>query len=142
VTDPLAWARALLGSRYARWLVRVVAALACFAVAIVLTILPGPAFVFWLLGLVLLGLSVGQVLLSLHAIQEWAHRHVPLVDRLPRFRKGHVRAILRNRWVRTLDRLSEARQRRRVARERRRAARARLRLKRRHRRGPESPPAR
>lgn len=108
-----------------------VGAVVCFAIAVVLSVLPGPAFVFWILGLVLLGVSVGQVLLSLHAVQEWLRRHVPFADRLPRFRKGHIRAILRHRWVRALDRFFEQRERRRVARVQRRAARA---LRRRQRR--------
>jgi hypothetical protein len=116
----------LLGSRYLRWLVRVVAAVACFALAIVLTVVPGPAFVFWILGLVLLGISVGQVLLALHAVQDWLHRHVPYADRLPRLRKGHIRAILRHRWVRALERLSEQRERRRAARASRRKDRRRM----------------
>jgi len=116
----------LLGSRYLRWLVRVVAAVVCFAIAIVLTVIPGPAFVFWILGLVLLGISVGQVLLALHAVQDWLHRHVPYTDRLPRLRKGHIRAILRHRWVRGLERLSEQRERRRAARASRRTDRRRM----------------
>jgi hypothetical protein len=117
--------RRLLGSRYARWLARVVAAVICFAIAIVLTVLPGPAFLFWILGFALLGVSIGQILLALHAVQDWLHRHVPFADRLPRLRKGHIRAILRHRWVRALERLSEHRERRRAARAERRAARAR-----------------
>jgi hypothetical protein len=105
--------KALLDARYPRLFVRVVLALACFAVALVLTVFPGPAFVFWILGFMLLGVSAGQVLLSLHAIQERLHRHVPWAERLPRFRKGHIKAILRHRWVRALDRLSGSRRRRR-----------------------------
>jgi hypothetical protein len=101
-----------------------VAAVVCFAIAIVLSVFPGPAFPFWILGFVLLGYSVGQVLLSLHAIQEWLHRRVPYVDRLPRLRKRHIRAILRQRWVRALDRISAQRDRRRRERERRRRERA------------------
>jgi hypothetical protein len=102
----------------------------CFAVAIVLSVFPGPAFVFWILGFVFLGVSVGQVLLAAHAVQDWLHAHVPFADRLPRLRKGHIRAILRNRWVRALDRLAESRERRRLARARRRAARAQRRQRR------------
>lgn len=102
------------------------AALACFAVALVLSVVPGPAFVFWILGFVLLGASVGQLLLTVHAVQDWVHRHVPAAQRLPRLRKGHIRAVLRHRWVRALERLSEQRERRRRARERRRAARRQL----------------
>jgi hypothetical protein len=117
----------LLGTGYAQWLVRVVGAIVCFALAAVLTVAPGPAFVFWILGLVLLGVSVGQVLLALHAVQDWLHARVPFADRLPRFRKAHIRTILRNRWVRTLERISEQRERRRVARAQRRAERARRR---------------
>jgi hypothetical protein len=110
---------------------RVVAAVVCFAVAVILTVFPGPAFVFWILGFVFLGVSVGQLLLAVEAIQNWLHRHVPYADRLPRLRKGHIRAILRQRWVRTLDGLAATRERRRTAREQRRAARA---ARRRHRR--------
>ena len=98
--------RAVLDSRYPRLFARMLAAIVCFAIAAVLTVFPGPAFVFWILGLALLGISAGQVLMSIHAIQEFLHRHVPYADRLPRFRKGHMKAILRHRWVRALDRLS------------------------------------
>lgn len=122
----LARLRTLLGSRYALWLVRVIGAVVCFAIAIVLTVFPGPAIPFWILGFVLLGVSVGQLLLAVQAVQDWLRRHVPFVDRLPRFHKGHIRAILRHRWVRALERLSDQRERRRTARahrrQRRRAA--------------------
>lgn len=114
----------MLRSRYPRLVARLVAAIVCFTIAIILSVFPGPAFPFWILGFVLLGFSVGQVLLSIHAIQEWLHRRVPFVDRLPRLRKRHIRAILRQRWVRTLDRLSAQRGRRQRARERRRRHRA------------------
>jgi hypothetical protein len=113
--------RTLLGNRYARWLARVIGAALCFATAIVLTVFPGPAFPFWILGFVLLGFSAGQLLLSLHAFQDWLHRHAPVAQRLPRLRKRHIRVVLRHRWVRALERLTRQRERRRqAARERRR----------------------
>ena len=97
------------------------AAAVCVVLAVVLTVLPGPAFVFWILACVLLGVSVGEVLLSVHAFQDWARRRIPLVDRLPALRRGHIRSILRHRWVRMLERHSERRERRRAARARRQA---------------------
>lgn len=119
--------RSRLGAGYIGWLVRLVAAAICFVVGIVLSVLPGPAILFFALGFVLLGVSIGQFLLTVHAVQDWLHRHVPPARRLPRLRKGHIRAILRQRWVRAIDRLSAHRDRRRRARERRRRARERLR---------------
>lgn len=116
--------RAVLDSRYPRLFARVIAAVVCFALAIVLSVIPGPAFPFWILGLALLGVSVGQVLMGIHAIQEFLHRHVPYADRLPRFQKGHMKSILRHRWVQTLDRMTGYRERRRRQRAKRRAARA------------------
>jgi hypothetical protein len=116
--------RSVLDSRYPRLVARVIAAVVCFALAIVLSVIPGPAFPFWILGLALLGVSVGQVLMSIHAIQEFLNRHVPYADRLPRLRKGHMKAILRHRWVRTLDRWTGYRENRRRQRAKRRAARA------------------
>jgi hypothetical protein len=105
------------------YVARLALALVSFAIAVVLSVMPGPAFVFWLLGFVLLGFGVGQVLLSVRAVQEWLHRHVPGAERLvPRLRHHHLRTILRHRWVRTLDRLSAHRERRRRARAARRAA--------------------
>ena len=115
--------RLLPASPTARLVIRIVLALACFAIAAVLSVVPGPAFIFWLAGFVLLGFSAGQILLSLHAVQEFLHRHVPYADRLPRLRKLHIRRMLRHRWVQTIDRLSggrEARRRRRARREARR----------------------
>ena len=115
----LARLKTLLGARYPRLMLRMVSAVACFAVAIVLTVLPGPAFIFWILGFMLLGFNAGQILLSLHAVQEWMHRRFPLAGRVPRLRKGHVRRILRHRWIQMLNRLSghhEARAHRRAAR--------------------------
>jgi hypothetical protein len=82
--------------------------------------MPGPAFVFWIAGFVVLGFSVGQVLLSIHAVQEFLHRRVPYANRLPKLRKHHIRRMMRHRWVRLLDSLSgrgaRRRQRRRAAR--------------------------
>ena len=45
--------------RYARWLVRVLGAIVCFWFAMCITVLPGPAFVFWYTRILLLGVSVG-----------------------------------------------------------------------------------
>jgi hypothetical protein len=103
-----------------RLVIRLVLGAVCFVVAAILSVLPGPAFVFWLAGFVLLGFSAGQILLSLHAVQEFLLRHVPVTNRLPRLRKQHIRQMLRHRWVRLVDRLSGGRE----ARRRRRAARA------------------
>lgn len=111
--------RFLPASPAARLAIRVALAVICFAVAAVLSVFPGPAFVFWLAGLVLLGFSAGQILLSLHAVQELLHRHVPLANRLPRLHKHHIRRMLRHRWVRALDRLSGGRDARRRRRARR-----------------------
>ena len=58
--------RYLPWSRTARLVARAVLAVLCFVVAIVLSVAPGPAFVFWIAGFVLLGFSVGQILLSVH----------------------------------------------------------------------------
>lgn len=115
--------RFLPASPTARLVIRILLAAVCFVVAAVLSVFPGPAFVFWLLGFVLLGFSAGQILLSLHAVQEFLHRHVPFANRLPQLRKQHIRRMLRHRWVRMLDRLagdSEARRRRREERRARR----------------------
>lgn len=112
--------RFLPASPMVRLVIRMALAAVCFVVAAVLSVIPGPAFVFWLAGFVLLGFSAGQILLSLHAVQELLHRHVPLANRLPRLRKLHIRRMLRHRWVRILDRLSGGHQ----GRARRRAARA------------------
>jgi hypothetical protein len=113
------------------YVARIVGAIGCFAVAIALSVLPGPAFVFWILGFVLLGFGVGQVLLQAKAVQEWMHRHVPGAHRwVPRVRYRHMRMILRHRWVQMLDRLSAHRERRRAERAARRAARLARRRKR------------
>src|SRR5262245_13866701 len=101
----------------------VVLAVLCFAVATVLSVVPGPAFIFWSAGFVLLGFSVGQILLSVHAVQEFVHRRLPWVERVvPRLRKQHIRRLMRHRWVRALDRLSGQRERRLRKRAERRAA--------------------
>lgn len=105
------------------YLVRVPLAVACFLVAFVLTFIPGPAFVFWIVGLMLLGFGVGQILMSIHRVQDVIRRYVPGSTWLPRFRTAHMKAILRHRWVRRLDGMSSHREHRRRARERRRAAR-------------------
>jgi len=112
--------RFLPASRTARLVIRSVLALVCFVIAAVLSVFPGPAFVFWIAGFVLLGFSVGQILLSAHAVQEYARRHVPLADRLPRLRKHHIRRMMRHRWVRMLDSLSGRAEQRRHRREARR----------------------
>lgn len=111
--------RYLPASRTARLVIRSVLAIVCFAIAIVLSVMPGPAFVFWIAGFVLLGFSVGQILLSAHAVQEFLHRHMPWAAGLPRLRKHHIRRMMRHRWVRMLDSVSgrgEQRRRRRATR--------------------------
>jgi hypothetical protein len=108
-------------SRTARVVVRTVLAGVCFVIAALLSVLPGPAFVFWIAGFVLLGFSAGQILLSVHAVQEFLHRRVPYADRLPRLRKHQIRRMLRHRWVRAIDRLSK-RHERRIQRRKMRAA--------------------
>ena len=113
--------RYLPASRTARLAIRAVAALVCFAIAVVLSVMPGPAFVFWIAGFVLLGFSVGQILLSVHAVQEFLNDHVPYADRLPRLRKQQIRRMMRHRWVRSIDALSRDQDRRRRRREARRA---------------------
>lgn len=105
--------RFLPASPTTRSVIRLLLAVVCFAVAAVLSVFPGPAFVFWLAGFVLLGFSAGQILLSLHAVQEFLHRHVPFANRLPRLRKHHIRRMLRHRWVQILDRLGGGREGRR-----------------------------
>jgi hypothetical protein len=62
--------------------------LAVCVIAAVLSVMPGPALVFWIAGLVLLGFSVGD-LLSVHAVQEFVHARVPFADRL-RVRKYQI----------------------------------------------------
>jgi hypothetical protein len=114
--------RYLPWSRTARLVGRTVLAVLCFVIAVVLTVAPGPAFVFWIAGFVLLGFSVGQILLSVHAVQEFLHRRVPYADRLPKLRKHQIRRLMRHRWVRMLDSLSGHRERRRLRREARRAS--------------------
>jgi len=114
--------RYLPASRTVRLGIRAVLALVCFAIAVVLSVMPGPAFVFWIAGFVLLGFSVGQILLSVHAVQEFLHDHVPYADRLPRLRKQHIRRMMRHRWVRSIDALSRDQEKRRRRREARRAA--------------------
>ncbi|MCW5890878.1 MAG: hypothetical protein KIT14_10025 [bacterium] len=115
--------RFLPRSRSARLVLRTVGAVVCFVIAALLSVLPGPAFVFWIAGFVLLGFSAGQILLSVHAVQEVLHRRVPYADRLPRLRKHQIRRMLRHRWVRAIDRLSK-RHERRVQRRKARAAEA------------------
>ena len=106
--------RQLPASSTASLFVRAVLAGLCFVAALLLTVLPGPAFLFWIAGFVLLGVSVGQLLLSIHAIQELVHRRLPWLERLvPRLRKHHIRRVMRHRWVRMLDRLSGRHERRR-----------------------------
>jgi hypothetical protein len=114
--------RFLPASRTARIVIRTVLAVVCFVVAAVLSVFPGPAFIFWIAGFVLLGFSVGQILLSVHSVQEFLHRRVPYAHRLPRLRKHHIRRVMRHRWVRMLDALSGHREERRRQREARRAA--------------------
>lgn len=110
------------------YVARIALAAVSFAVAIALTILPGPAFIFYILGFVLLGFGVGQVLLQARAVQEWSHRNVPGAHRwVPRLRYRHMRIVLRHRWVQMLDRLSAHRERRRAEKAARRAARRRRR---------------
>jgi hypothetical protein len=114
-------------SGYPMMVLRIVLAVLSFAIAIVLTVFPGPAIPFFLLGFVLLGFSVGQILMGLHSVQEFVHRHVPASRRLPRLRKRHIRTLLRRRWVRMLDRISGSKLRRRRARRAKRAVAARSR---------------
>jgi hypothetical protein len=111
-------------SRTARTVLRVALAAVCFLIAVVLSVAPGPAFVFWIAGFVLLGFGVGQVLLSAHAVQEFLHRRVPYAERLPRMRKHHIRRMMRHRWVRMLDSLSGHREERKARRDARRASRS------------------
>lgn len=99
-------------SRTARLVIRIALAVVCFALAALLSVLPGPAFVFWIAGFVLLGFSAGQILLSVYAGQEFLRRRVPSAERLPRLRKHHIRRLLRNRWVRLIDRLSKRHEKR------------------------------
>ena len=115
--------RYLPASPTVRLAIRVVLAVLCFVVAAVLSVVPGPAFIFWIAGFVLLGFSVGQILLSLHAVQEFIHRRLPWSEGLvPRLRKQHIRRMMRHRWVRKLDGLSGHRERRHGKRAARRAA--------------------
>jgi hypothetical protein len=114
--------RYLPTSRTARLAIRAVLALVCFVIAAVLSVMPGPAFVFWIAGLVLLGFSVGQILLSVHAVQEFVHARVPFADRLPRLRKYQIRRLMRHRWVRAIDSWSSRPEDRRRRRDARRAA--------------------
>jgi len=114
--------RYLPASRTARLAIRAVLALVCFAIAVVLSVMPGPAFVFWIAGFVLLGFSVGQILLSVHAVQDFLYDRVPYADRLPRLRKQQIRRMMRHRWVRSIDALSRDQDERRRRREARRAS--------------------
>jgi hypothetical protein len=100
-------------SRYPMMVLRIVLAVLSFAIAIVLTVFPGPAIPFWLLGFVFLGFSVGQILMGVHGVQDFLHRHLPASRRLPRLQKRHIRNIMRRRWVQTLDRISGSKRRRR-----------------------------
>jgi hypothetical protein len=102
-----------MASGYPMMVLRIVLAALSFVVAIVLTIFPGPAFVFWLIGFVLLGFSVGQILMGLHGVQDFLHRNVPVSRNLPTLRKRHIRRIMRQQWVKTLERLTGAKRRRR-----------------------------
>jgi len=104
--------RYLPWSRTARLVVRALLAVLCFVIAIVLTVAPGPAFVFWIAGFVLLGFSVGQILLSVHAVQEWVRPRVPYGDRLPRLRKAPDPPHDAARWVRMIDSFSGHREKR------------------------------
>ena len=114
--------RYLPWSRTARLIARAVLAVLCFVIAIILSVAPGPAFVFWIAGFVLLGFSVGQILLSVHAVQEWVRHRVPYGERLPRLRKHQIRRMMRHRWVRVIDSFSGQRERRARRRDARRAA--------------------
>jgi len=114
--------RYLPASRPARLIIRAVLALVCFVIAVILSVMPGPAFVFWIAGFVLLGFSVGQILLSVVALQEFVHDRLPYGDRLPRLRKYQIRRLMRHRWVRMIDSWSSRPDDRRRRREARRAA--------------------
>jgi hypothetical protein len=107
-----------MASAYPKMVLRIVLAALSFAIAIVLTVFPGPAIPFWLFGFVLLGFSVGQILMGLHGVQDFLHRHFPVSRNLPTLRRRHIRRIMRQRWVRTLERLSGAKRRRRKRHER------------------------
>jgi len=129
--------RYLPASRTARQIIRVILALVCFIIAVILSVMPGPAFVFWIAGFVLLGFSVGQILLSVHAVQEFVHDHLPYGDKLPRLRKDQIRRLMRHRWVRVIDSWSSRPEDRRRRREARRAA---ARARRSRGAGHETPP--
>lgn len=114
----------LLGARYLLVVLRLVLAIACFVIATILAFIPGPAFLFWIFGFIFLGYGAGEILLSFQRVQDWMRAHVPLWDRIPPLRDRHIRYLMRNSWVRWLDRLSASRERRRLTRAERRAARA------------------
>jgi hypothetical protein len=112
------------------YVLRVLLALVCFAIAIVEAFIPGPAILFWIIGFMLLGFSAGQILIFVRKVQAWLHERVPASRRLPHFRTSHMKAILRHRWIRALDRMTETDHAHRRRREARRARAARLRASR------------
>ena len=85
--------RWLLISAGPRLILRLALALVCFAIAIPLMFMPGPAIVFWLAGLLVLGFSVRDIVMFLHRV-------------IPGFERRHAEAALRHRWIRWIDRLS------------------------------------
>jgi hypothetical protein len=84
--------RALLKSASVAMIVRFAAAVACFVIAIPLLFLPGPAFVFFLAGLVLLGFSVRDIVKLAQAVT-------------PGFSEDHAERVMNHRVIRRLDRL-------------------------------------
>ncbi len=120
----LAALRALLGSHYTMFLVRIVLAVLCFVVAVILAFIPGPAILFWIFGFIFLGYSAGEILLSFQKVQDWLRLRVPLWNRLPPLRDRHIRFLMRNQWIKWVDRLSASRERRRAKRAERRLAKA------------------
>ncbi len=112
-----------MGSRYPVLMLRTAAAVVSFVIATILAFIPGPAIPFWILGFVLLGYGAGEILLSFEKVQAWLHRHVPFVDRLPRYHRRHTRRILRNPWIRYFESVFSSRTRRDAKRRKRRAER-------------------
>jgi hypothetical protein len=51
--------------------------------------------------------------MGLHGVQDFLHRNVPVSRNLPTLRKWHIRRIMRQRWVKTLERVTGAKRRRR-----------------------------
>jgi hypothetical protein len=72
------------------FVIRVTAAILCFAIALVLVFIPGPAFVFWIIGFLLLGFTVRDVV-------KFVQRYTP------GFSDELAEDVINHRWVQWVE---------------------------------------